>query len=699
MSENQLIKKGYYELFLSENEIAHPIRVLGEAYMKEQKNELSNLSTIRFAQGELYFHHQDFETAIFKWENINNELEPWAKKNMADAYFKLELYKTAEDVYKSITTDSVILNTEIGLQLFSLYIEQGNLESAFKVIKKVVHLNPDYPNVTEIARDFFEEQQDWKSAVELVAGEAIRTKFLHWFDFLHEYIEKGYTKKVEPSYFSKVIKVLFSVDQNRFENMIINVTNSYRNEESYFLWVKTMNQIFLNLEIETRYSFQKISQLFKETYFELLNGNYLISKLHEVVPELLMNWITFTRSTMASAAVLAWNELFPSSLMTAVVNEAEHRFHHSKNHQISLNEVTQLIDSILKWAKGLDIEIGYDLENVTQDSAYRNPAEQVENLVNLIRKAIAELLEKRVEVEGSLNESIKFTEDMLLKLNGTTHQLEDLEQEKTKSIKNYYAEQKERMKSDLQTNIPKLLKSCSEIISEESDFAKIHHVLNEEMNNRIQGHLQNKVLPEYYHSFQDWIVFSESELRKSQSFLNERSEGLNRLFGEVKLKLDCDFKLLDDWQRDANRLTSGVTIENVNILLKFTPAQFLLKSAGKLFGTISQNKSILYSKYKSFVENETYEEVTNIIITKFLLQFDLFEKALERDLKVFFKNPFLILNETVIETRDLKRVNEESLKKLKENPEVFQDPLTLFELRLRQYEWMMVVGNNPKLII
>ena len=28
-------------------------------------------------------------------------------------------------------------------------------------------MNPDYPNVTKLARTFFEENQDWSSAIEL----------------------------------------------------------------------------------------------------------------------------------------------------------------------------------------------------------------------------------------------------------------------------------------------------------------------------------------------------------------------------------------------------------------------------------------------------------------------------------------------------------------------------------------------------
>ncbi|HYK74129.1 MAG TPA: GTP-binding protein, partial [Pseudoneobacillus sp.] len=301
MSEKQLITKKYYEQFLSENEVAHPIRVLGEAFMMEQKNEIPELASIRFAQGELYYHHKDLETAIFKWENIHNELEPWAKKNMADAYFELELHKTAEDIYKSIISDSVILNTEIGLQLFSLYIVQNNLEAAFKVIKKVVDLNPDYLNVTEIARDFFEEQKDWKSAVELVANEAKRTEFLHWFDFLNDYVKKGYTKAIEPLFFTDVLSILYHVDSNRFEELIVNVTKSYQNDHpAYFLWIQTMNELFITLENKNDHSFKQMHQLFKNSYFQLMKGQYLIQELKEIIPTFLSNWITFTGSAIAS---------------------------------------------------------------------------------------------------------------------------------------------------------------------------------------------------------------------------------------------------------------------------------------------------------------------------------------------------------------------------------------------------------------
>ena len=118
--ENQLIKKTFYETLMEANE-KNPVRVLGEAFLAGHKDQTTDISTIRFAQGEVYFHHKDYEAAIFKWENVHNDLEPWAKKNIADCYHEIGQLSTAEEIYKSINTESSVLQSEVALQLFSLY--------------------------------------------------------------------------------------------------------------------------------------------------------------------------------------------------------------------------------------------------------------------------------------------------------------------------------------------------------------------------------------------------------------------------------------------------------------------------------------------------------------------------------------------------------------------------------------------------
>ncbi|MCI4060687.1 hypothetical protein MMK25_34855, partial [Bacillus cereus] len=78
--ENKFIQKVYYKTFLTEETSTPASEVLGESYINESKNEFSNISNIRFAQGEFYYKNKDFEAAIFKWEKVNNALALWATK-------------------------------------------------------------------------------------------------------------------------------------------------------------------------------------------------------------------------------------------------------------------------------------------------------------------------------------------------------------------------------------------------------------------------------------------------------------------------------------------------------------------------------------------------------------------------------------------------------------------------------------------
>jgi GTPase SAR1 family protein len=909
--ENQLIKKTFYETFMDADE-KNPVRVLGEAFLAGHKDETADLSAIRFAQGEIYFHNKDYEAAIFKWENTHNDLEPWAKKNIADCYYELGQLSTAEEIYKSIETDSIVLQSEALLQLFSLYIDQGKLEKADKVIKQAVSFHPDYPNVTDIARAFFEKHKDWKSAIELAVKEAIRTESHHWFDILKSYAEQGLTKSFAPHYFSKSLAVLYGVDQTRFEQLVHALWNSYRDESSFFSWLREFNHLFLNLDANREQSWKELSALYQETYFELIDGKYLMKELSEIIPNLLTNWIKIADradALFASAAVLAWSEKFPSSISPEVVNDAENLIFHSKNETDGLEYSLTLFDSIVKWAEEQNVGPGHRFrwiirelvdfnthhlfiagasgngkssfinsvlgeniltaptssviafkghdeteirkisdEEFTTVSSFHEFQEAVERRSNkaldnaiiefslpspflqenrlalidtpgfngrsrmegevlkylhfadsllfvldandpftekeqeilmqireyapnlpvhfllnkideiydeqeaaaivddtrlrvreyfpyahvfayssqlrsrkqqndlaeflnnlnrqiaeddriekiliFIRKLIKHLLDKRTEMENSLAESIKWNEEMAAKLSGAINQLNDLEKEKSRIITRSFRKILEEIKSDLSENIPKILRDCSDMIQEDSDFRKIHIELNEEMNRRVQDYVNDKVLPEFYRSLQDWILTANDELNHCQVFLDEMSEGFNTMYGEERLKLNCDFKVLDDWRRDADRMTSGVHIDKVNIFLRRTPYQMLLKSAGRLFGAFQQNNAMLYNRYKQFVENEDYLDVTESIMNKLLLQFELFEKSLERDISIFFRNPLAVLNQTVDETKKEISEKEEELKKMRATPETYRDPLTLFEIKLRQYEWITISAKG-----
>ncbi|WP_251550874.1 dynamin family protein [Neobacillus muris] len=914
--EQQLIDKTYYKMFINELEDKHPIEVLGDAFQEEAKKDVPDLTNLRYAQGEVYFHAKDYEAAIFKWENIINELEPWAKKNTADAYCKLGLLSTAEDLYTAIVTDNPSLKSELSLQLFSLYIDREKLQAATAEIKRAIVSNPDYPNLTSIARHFFEEQKDWENAIELAVNEAKRTQSLEWYGILHSYLVRGMTKAFAPNYFSQVIVNLYDIDRNEFEKLVSAFWNSYKHEANYFTWLKEFNYLLMNLDINREDQWTGLSELCKETYFHFIGGDYYIKQLEEIVPELLTNWLRLADDAhvvLSAAALLSWNELFPASLSLVIVEEAEKVISATAVEMDELEECLHLFASIIKWAQAHDMgengrmqwiarqliefntqhilvaglngsgksaflntvlgeplqdaptstvvmfESGEELEiteitdeeiNSLQDFTafqermdrmrhamhsvidYRLPnrflaenelafidtpglkgtphadrhdvltylqmadtvlfvldanapltekeraaLEQIQRmapdipvhflltkmdtipneqdairileetkadiksilpdakafafsaqydrdqqlgdlqeflltikntrniedkrlakLLYYIRTTIASLLQKRIDVENHLADTIRWNEEMYAKLTGAVNQLNDSILQEAKAITKSYHSLKENIEEEIMAGVRRKLRDCGSLIKEDSNFSKIHLDLNEEMNNQLQDYLENQVMPKYYLMLQDWLINCKEKFDESQEHLNELAQGFNSIYGEERLQLECDFRVLDDWSRDINRLTSGFSLEKENILLRRTPSQFLLKSAGKLLGSLSNNKNMLYNKYKGFVENEDYSETIESVCRQFFQPFQLFEKSLERDVSLFLKNPLAILTQAAQETSKEIEENQAMLNRLNTNPEIFRDPLTLFELRLRQFEWMTVAGKGVQIV-
>ena len=680
--EEQLTNKRYYETWLEEGNTTHPVLVLGTLYHDEQKHDVCDLSYIRFAQGEVYFHNKDFEAAIFKWENISNDLEAWAKKNMADAYFELDLLDTAEKLYRSISSESLLLKTEVALKLYSLYIQQGNNSAAKEVIKKTVSLNPGYPSVADTASEFFEEQEDWGNAIDLALNEAVRTGDQQWYQVLKSYADKQLVHTIEPSYFNQALVNLHGLDAVYFKELVASFWNSYRNEDMYTNWIKEINELIKSIEIDKQEtSWKELTSLYQDTYLELTSGKYLLADLTELIPDLLTNWFRLVDSgevIFPASAIVAWSEIDPSSIEPTIGKEAEVLLEAASKVD-KVEEIIHLYDTIISWADKQQLNIGDHNEYLEH--------KQAEKILFLIKNMIKVLFKKQIESENALMESIHFNKDMLSKLNGVINQLGDVEKEKVKLIVQSFRSIKEKVKSDIEQAIPKLLKNCSELINDDSDSRNLHLAINSEMNNRIQHYLKDDVLPNFYQYIQGWIADSYKEFNHSKSYLDEISSGFNTLYGEERVMLECDFKVLDDWRRDAERMTSGIHLENLDIILKFSPAQFLLKSAGKLLGSLSQ-KTTLNQKYKSYIENKNYDDVVEGITKEFFLQFELFEKSLDRDITMFFRSPFQVLEQLVENTNDEIEGNNHLLSEMKSHPEIIEDALTIFELRVRQLELM-----------
>ncbi|MBW8348274.1 hypothetical protein K0H71_02300 [Bacillus sp. IITD106] len=688
--EENLIQKTYYTKFVLENEKRHPIRILGDLFFAEQKKDLSDLSAIRFAQGEAYYECQDYEAAIFKWENVHNELEPWAKKNMADAYFELELYDTAENIYQAITTDSLTLNMEITLQLFGVYVAQRNYSKANETILHAVQMDPDYPNVTNIARAFFENQEDWNHAIELATNEAIRTKSINWFNTLHSYIVEGYVENHDPLFFAPLLTVLARDHYSQFERIVSGLSSIFQSQNSFLSWLQVLNQVTQEVELDFKEEHSTLSTIYRNAFSELLDGKYDFFEIENIVPMLLAAWQKISNShndLFVSSAILSWNDIFPETVSSQIVEKAEinlSKVHHDEN---VFQECIEIFQSIKNWAHTNQLELEQGIEWIIHDEGM-DQDERTTTLLATIRKSISTLLKQQEQTTLLLSESIQSNSDILARMQGSIHQLHDLEEEKTQNITEAYNKIKEEISSDLQKMIPNLIRESSEIIKEDSDFRNIHLDLNNEMNKRIHQYINNTIIPIFIRSLDDWISFSQEELAKCQDQLTEWGNGFNSMLGEEKLNLQCDFQIIEDWKRDIDRMTSSVHIENENILLRRTPSQVLLKGAGKLLGAIPKNNAILANTYKSYIQNDTYQETANSFTSKFFRQFELLEKSIGRDVHIFLREPLSILKNTVDKMNE-KVANEKSeLARIKSNPELFRNRLTLYEVRLRQCEWI-----------
>lgn len=895
--EDWLIQKKFYETLVNSSE-KNPIESLGEIFLREQKKDVPDLTAIRFAQGEVYFQYYDYEAAIFKWQNITGELGPWAQKNIADAYFELELYDTAEAIYTSISTENPVLKIEVWLQLFSLYIVVSKQAQATEVIKKAVGSDPNYPNVTKMARTFFEEQKDWNSAIELAVNESIRTKSLDWFDLVKKYIEQGVAQSITPNYFITTLESLFLLDQGRFEQMAVTLWKNYKYTDLYFDWLRTISELIKNIDISGGVSWGDLSLQFQDAFSRLLEGKYLIQELKPIIPGLLENWLKISigeQALYSAAAVAAWNGIFPETLHTLAIQDAEILLRDSGKVKNGLGASEKLFESILAWAQEhelsvsnklkwmvdelvntksyrlviagsagngktsfiesligtpivfdkhsvlasfqaanelaiteisaadkkpviditawnteehqgemiIDVQIpskflqeqelrlldmpgfngektispelqhyllGSDgllfvldgrtpLTNVERDllleiqniapelpihfvlnsmdtyneqvvmameddtwdkvKAYFPTAnvftfsngytskqqfddlitfikvhyretnwleKRAEKVLSFIRHTLTYLLEKRTTTERRWEHSISWNEQMIGKLNGALNQLDDLEIEKINVITRSYRLYKEEMKNELFDKIPKIIHECSDSLKENSDFSKIHVQLNKEMNEKIQDYVKNTVMPNYYRSLQNWITEAEVEFNHVKQFMDEMSNGFNEMYQAERIDLKGDFAVLDDWRRDADRMTSGIRIEEINILMRRTPAQLWLKGAGKLLGAIQQNTASMYNRYKKYLETEDFLDVAMMISDRFFAQFELFEQAIERDISLFFRSPYNELKKTIADTEEETEEYRITLQTMKESPEVYRDPITLFQVKLHQLE-------------
>ncbi|RHW41487.1 GTP-binding protein [Neobacillus notoginsengisoli] len=341
----------------------------------------------------------------------------------------------------------------------------------------------------------------------------------------------------------------------------------------------------------------------------------------------------------------------------------------------------------------------YLFEDIVKAAVIGTPERSIigsrsDKLLLLIRRALDHLLLQRTEQEKGIQDKIENEEQMASKLTGAIHQLNDIESEKIEKIQKSYRLLVDEAKAEMLTEIPEILRGTADVIKEDSDFRNIHLDLNEEMNRRLNEYMNGTAMPKLRTALEQWIEETGGELIHIQEYLDEMSDGFNKLYGQDWIRLDCDFRIVEDWKRDIGRMTNGYQLDKVNILLRRTPSQIFLKGAGKLFGALPQNNAMLYNRYKTYVETEDYLDTARHVNDRFFLQFDLFEKAIGRDISLFFHRPHEVLDATLRDTQAQLENSRSMADDMKKNPQRFHDPVALFSIRLRQLEWLEIVGNR-----
>lgn len=695
-TENELMKKLYYRGILDETKQGHAVQILGEMHKEKMQEPQPDLSAIRFAQGEVYFMNGDYEAAIFKWGlPMEEEFVPWAQKNIADAHMEMGLLDEAEKCYKQVETSSLVLETGVFMQLFSLYTEQERTSDAIRTIREAVELNPDYPHVTESARIYFEDIEEWDHAIELAMDEALRTESSFWMDTLAGYVERGLTVTYEPAYFSELLKTLRHLDTGRFEQFVEVLWQSYRTSNLYLEWMDVVNVILQEMESLESYDWEILPGLYEQGYEDVISGEYFIRQIREVIQGLFPNWLEVLpddKALMPATAVLAWNETFPGALLTEMVSKAEDLFESSHASDGDATDGLALFEAIQIWAgqEGLLDDLLANTGPMVDGSKLETESPAV--IRDVVKASIEFLQEQKAQLEKNEEQEINPNSGLLTSIHEAHSQMDEMQNDLGPVVTSSFHEMKTSIVQEMKKELPSVLKECSSLIKKDSDFSSIQSDLNDEMNKRMNAYMDTFVEDYFEQSVQNWLTDCKTQFDDSQVTMDALGADIDGRMVASEITLEGDFKVLDDWQRDLERMSRSLTrMDNVNFMKRNTPSQLFLKGAGKLFDTMSKSKENLLERYQSYIENTDFTPFVEKAIASFTQQLDMFEESIFWDVEQFFMDAFERLNHEIERVQAEIDMHQNALDNMRDQPEVYQNPLTLFDLRLRQYELMHMI--------
>jgi tetratricopeptide (TPR) repeat protein/GTPase SAR1 family protein len=327
-NELKLAKKTYYQsLILLDQHTILTLKQLSE--MLSSAADSVQVNELRFIQGEIYFLFGDYESSIFKWMKVEGSLSEWAKKNIGDAYVKLNQFANAEVSFKSVQPKTKELSLEKLLALFSLYKRGMHQNLAIEAIEDALKIDPDYQQLSRMAQAYYEEIGSYEKAVKLTVYEYGRTKDSYWMQAINGYIESGIAEKVEPRYFFPMLPVLVYEESSVFHTFIISLWNRYEQTTLYMDWLEGLNSWFdLNHEtITENFIHEELLDYLESAFLHLTTGRYLLEDISDLVPDILVNSYYLLEKSNSyrhtiCAAIVAWSEWVPGTLPKEIVEKS-----------------------------------------------------------------------------------------------------------------------------------------------------------------------------------------------------------------------------------------------------------------------------------------------------------------------------------------------------------------------------------------
>lgn len=147
--------------------------------------------------------------------------------------------------------------------------------------------------------------------------------------------------------------------------MTVALWKNYKYTDSYFEWLRVINNLIDTIELNQGDVWDELSVYYRDAYAGLLEGTHLIKDLSPVVPRLLENWLKIADgelSLFAAASALSWNEIFPDTINALVIQDAESLLSKSPKLGGGLEAGEKLFNSIIQWAEENDLRVGNKLK-------------------------------------------------------------------------------------------------------------------------------------------------------------------------------------------------------------------------------------------------------------------------------------------------------------------------------------------------